>query len=224
MHLPFQFIDGNEAVGTVDGFAHDFDAVRLAHLLGEHGRQQPAAAVCVYGDGSAAFEGAAHRALVQLAADATVDLYEGVGPHFKADAELVGGVLAAAAQEAELFAEYPVPLAGVTVLPEGEGLELSGELFDQQLRLRQRFGGGDRRDNEVPLHVPHDDVAEGPAFGLLVIPAHARFLHIRNKGGDDLFRPIRVDGATLHGDDAVAALGIEADDRAAVFIDPHGDL
>ena len=222
--LALEAVGLDEAVGAGGGFLHHLDAVRLAHLAGEHGGEQPAAAVCVDDHLGAAVQREADGALVQLAADAAVDLHEGVGADLEVDAELVRGVPALAVQQAEGVAVDAVAGARIDVLPEGEGLEFFAEQRDEAVCLRERFGGGDGGDEEAAVDVAHDDVAEHPLAGALVVGAHAAGGHVAGEDGDDVLRPARVDGAAGDGHDAVAALGVEADDAAAVFVDADGDL
>ncbi len=187
-------------------------------------RKDAAAAVTVDRDRRAALRGVAHSALVQLAANAAVDLQKGIRPRLEMHAALVPRKARFAVQQAELPAENAVAFPSVHVLPQRKALEFIAQKRNQPVRTGQAVLGGDGGDDEVPFHLAHDDVAQNAAAVRLVISPHAAFLHVRGKGGDDLLRPVRVNGAAPHGHDAVAALGVKADDVFPVFIHAHGDL
>lgn len=187
-------------------------------------REDTAAAVRVDSDGRAALHAVARNALVQLAAYAAVDLQKGVRPRLEAHAALVPDEARLAVQEAEIFAEYAVAVPLVHVLPKGKALEFFAQKGNQPVRTRQAVLCGDGGDDEVPLHLAHDDMAQNAAAVRLAVSAHAAFFHIRGKGGNNLFRPIRVNGAALYGHDAVAAFGVKSDYVLAVFVHTHGNL
>ena len=78
------------------------------------------------------------------------------------------------------------------------------------------------REDKVAADFPGDDMSNRTRFRRFVVTVHVGSFHKRFQNRDEFFRPCGVNGAGIHGHDAVAVLGVEADDVLAVFI--HADI
>ena len=119
---------------------------------------------------------------------------------------------------AEVFTENHVGARVVYIEIKRYFSEIFLKFFKKIIPARHILFHTDHRDDVLLAHRAHDDVPQFPFVGILAVSADMKFFYVIVENGDDLFRPLGVNGTFFRFDRPMRIFRVKSDDRFPVLI------